>query len=369
MQDMLESVQRFVAAEVAPQATAIDRTEQLPEGLWDKLAAQGLSALAVPTRWGGVEADLPLFAACFETLGAACASTAWTLLAHALAARALAVAGTPEQQERLLPGLASGQLKGSALVVTEAGGGSNPAVMGTRARRDGRQWQLDGSKQFISLAGAADLYVVMARTADTPGTLACFLVESGDAGFSCQGREDLLGVRGVPVGSMLFEQCRLPEDRLLGAENGGFGLLGAAGGWGMVGAAAAALGMAQASVQEVSAYLREREVGGAVLSSQPGVQQRLAQMHGELTGARARLDQAIASLGRVPGPPLALFTAKVEATEAAVRVIDICLGLYGGIGYSRELPLERRLRDVRAFTIHWGNNEVMRDSVRKMLAA
>lgn len=365
MQEVLDGVRTFIAREVAPHAAEVDRTGQLPDGLLRKMGEHGLAGLAVPERWGGVGADLATFAACFEALGGACASTAWTLLAHSTCARAILAAGTDAQKGRLLPALASGRLLGSAMAATEAGGGSNLAGIRTRARREADGWMLDGGKEFISLAGLADVFVVMARTGEPPPSLGCFLVEKGDGGLSSGRREELLGVRGVPVGGLSFEGCRLDGERLLGGETGAFAVMGAAGSWGLAGAAAAAVGTAAAALDGAVAYVKERVVGGAPLASRPGVEALIGDLRVETAGARALVTQAIREIEGAKGPPLPLFIAKVSATESAVRVVDRCLVLHGAAGYSRALSVERRIRDVRAFTIHWGNNEVLRDTIRK----
>lgn len=365
MQDMLDSVRRFVAGEIAPHAGEIDRSGQLPDGLVRKLGEQGLAGLAVPARWGGIDADLALFAGCLEAVGGACASTAWLLLSHTMCARAIVAAGSDAQKERLLPALASARMVGSAMAATEAGGGSNPLGIRTRARRDGDGWVVEGGKEFISLAGLADVYLAMARTGDPPPALGCFLVERDDPGLSFGRREEMLGVRGVPVGGLAFTGCRIDAGRLLGAVDGGLAVMGAIGAWGLVGAASAALGSAGAALEEAAAHLRERVVAGAPLASLAGVQAVAGDLRMELAAARAGVAQAIRDVAGVKGPPLPLFSAKIAATETAIRVVDRCLLLHGAAGYTRALAIERRVRDLRAFTIHWGNNEVLRDTVRK----
>lgn len=365
MKEMIEAVRKFTAGEIAPHAAEVDRSGQLPPDLFRKLGEQGIAGLVIPEKWGGIGADLASFAACLEVIAAGCASTAWVLLSHSASARTLVGAGSDAQKDHYLPQLAAGQMIGSAMAGTEAGGGSNPMGMRTRASHDGRGWVLEGGKEFITLAGAADLYVVMARTAEPPPALGCFLVEKADTGLAFGRREELLGVRGVPVGGFALAQCRLGGERLLGAETGGLAVMGAMGSWGLAGAAAAAAGVAATALDETSAYLRERVVAGAALASLPGVQSAMGELRSELAGAHARLAQAIRDVEGVPGPPLPLFMAKVSATESAVRIVDRCMALHGAAGYSREFAIERHARDVRAFTIHWGNNEVLRDTLAK----
>ncbi len=365
MEEVLAGVRQFVAAEIAPRAVEVDRTQQLPAGLFRKLGEHGLAGLAVPERWGGVGVDLATFGACLEAVGGACASTAWALLAHSASARTILAFGSDAQKERLLPALAAGQLIGSALAATEAGGGSSLTGIRTSARRDGDGWVLNGSKEFISLAGVADLFVVMARTGEAPPALGCFLVEQHDGGFSVGRREELLGVRGVPVGGLVFAECKLGGERLLGAETGGFAVMGSMGAWGMVGAASAALGIASMAIEEATSHVKERVVDGTPLASLPSVQARVGDLRIEMARARAHVSQAIRDVEGLKGPPVPLFMAKLATTESAVQVVDRCATLYGAAGYSRALPAERRARDVRAFTMHWGNNEVFRATIRK----
>ncbi|MEB2283257.1 MAG: acyl-CoA dehydrogenase family protein [Myxococcales bacterium] len=365
MQDVLDSVRRFTEGEIAPHAAEVDRSGRLPEGIFRRMGEAGLTGLAIPEKWGGVDADLATFAASLEIVGAACASTAWALLAHTMCARTLVGAGTDAQKSRLLPGLASGATIGAAMAGTEAGGGSNPMGMRTHARRDGDGWVIDGAKEFISLAGYADLFVVMARTGEAPPAIGCFLVEKTDAGFTSGRREELLGMHGVPVGGLAFANCRVGADRLLGAEAGGLMVMGMAGAWGLAGAAGAAMGIAGAALYEAGAFVKERVVAGAALATLPGVQATLGDLQMELAASRAGLAQALREIEGRKGPPLPLFRAKLAATECAVHVADRCMGLHGAAGYSRALPAERRVRDVRAFGIHWGNNEVLRDTIRK----
>lgn len=364
-EEILDSVRQFIAREIAPRAAQVDRDARLPDGLVRKMGEHGLAGLAVPERWGGFGADLALFGASLEALGGACASTAWLLLAHSACARTLVAMGTDAQKDRLLSELAAGRLLGSAMAATEAGGGSNPIGIRTRAQRNEHGWVLQGRKEFITLAGLADVFVVMARTADASTALGCFVVEKSDQGFACGPREELVGVRGIPVGGLSFTDCRLGDDRLLGAQTGGLAVMGAMGAWGLVGAASAALGVAEAALRDTSAHVSERSVAGVALASLPDVQAGIGDLRCELAGARAHVAQAIRDIAGLKGPPLPLFAAKIAATRAAAHIVERCMALHGAAGYSRALPMERRWRDVRAFTLHWGNNEVLHDTLRK----
>lgn len=368
--DVIRSVRDFAARELRPAAQKVDRSGELPAEHWRKLAELGLAGLLIPPRWGGSGAELPTFLSALEAISTACASTGWMLLAHSAAAKAILVAGSDAQKDRYLPALAEGRLLGSALAATEAGGGSNPMAGRARAKREGNTYVLEGSKQFITLAGRADLYVVLAGGSEGPPAPSCFLVEKGDAGVAFGRREELMGMRGVPVGEITFEKCGLPADRLLGAAGGAMMILGAIGGPALLGASASALGIAESVLGDTTRYLKDRKVTDQPLASIPAVQLALGQLRMDVAGARAWLELAARSLAEPPrGPPVLVWMAKVAVTEAAVRVVDRCQQLHGAYGYSRALELERHARDVRAHRIHWGNNDVLIDSLAKIAAA
>lgn len=371
-EEIVRSIRELIAREIAPAAARVDEKGALSDGIWRRFGEHGLAGLIVPARWGGVGADTPTFLAAVEALGAACGSTAWAYLAHCAAERAILAVGSDAQKDRWLPGLVEGKWVGAAVAATETGGGSNPLAARTVARPDGDGFVLDGAKHFITLAGAADLYLVTARTRDAPGpaALSCFVVEKGDRGVSFGRREETHGMRGVPIGEILLDGCRVGGDRLPGGPGGMMAILGAIGSVALLGAAATALGMAQASLDAATEYVKTRKVLGEPLAAQPGVQAIVGDARFDLAGARAWLARAVAWFADGgKGPPVVAWMAKVAVTETALRVIDRSLALHGATGYSRALPLERALRDARALCIHWGNNDVLRDTLRKMSVA
>lgn len=364
-QNLAEGVRRFAQRELATGAAQVDRNAAFPEHHWAKLAEIGLAGLVAPAQYGGLAVDRGTFTAALETVGRACASSAWVLLTHCAAVAGLAAQGSEAQREQYLLPLAAGTLAG-AVGVTETGGGSSPGAIKTFARAEGSDFVLDGGKFFISEAGVADVYLVLARMAagEEPAALGCFIVEKTDAGVSFGKREETMGLRGVEVREIFFDQCRLPAERLLGRPGGAQAVMGAVSGIALSGAAAVALGIAQAAYDDTLAHVKSRTVLGKPLASAPGVQARVAQILFELEGARAWLARAVAWLdGGAQGAPLPLWMAKVSITQAALRVTDGCLALHGAVGYSRALPLERHVRDLHAFCIHWGNNDVLTDMV------
>ncbi len=369
---MIESIRSFTARAIAPAAARVDESCALPDGLWQALGEQGLTGLIVPARWGGIGAETSTFLAAVELLAGACGSTVWAFLAHCAAEQAILALGTDEQRDRWLPGLAAGKIVGAAVASTETGGGSNPLSTRLSARPDGDGWVLDGSKHFITLAGAADLHVVTARTSDAPAptSISCFLVAKSDPGVSFGKREETTGVRGVPIAELHLDNCRLTGDRLLGAQGSLMALFGAIGKVALLGTGAASLGLAQASLDAATAYVKERKVLGQPLAAQPGVQAIVGDAYFELAGARAWLAQATAWFAQgAGGMPIPAWMAKIAVTEAALHVIERSLSLHGLAGFTRGLSLERNLRDARALCIHWGNNDVLRNSLRQLSVA
>ncbi len=368
---LVESVQDFVKKALAPCAGPIDASGDLPQGHWAAVADFGLAGLAISPDQGGLGVDRSTFVAILEALGGGCASTAWTLLTHCTAGAGIAALGSEAQKQRYLPGLAAGSLSG-AFAVTETGGGSNPGSIRTSARREGDGYVLQGSKFFISQAGVADIYLIMVRTGTEPGpaALSCFLLEKSDVGVSFGKREDTLGVRGVQVREIHLDGCRLPAERLLGKPGGAQAVLGAVSWMTALGSAAAALGIAQAAFDTTLEHVRNRIILGKPLATVPAVQARLANILLEMETARGALGRGLDWLADgAKGAPLPLWMCKVAVTRTAAHVVDECLALHGAVGYSRALPLERHARDVKAFGIHWGNNDVLLDMAGKMMLA
>lgn len=358
------AVRPIVADHVAPAAAAVDRDGRLAEGVMGRLGAAGLFGLAVPAALGGGGQPLGAVAAATGVIAEACGSTAWAYLTHAAATTGVAMHGSDALRGRYLGELLAGA-RLAAMAGTEAGGGTNPMGTRTRARVEGDAVVLDGAKAFISLAGDAGLYLVMARTSDDPGpqALSLFAVPAEADGLSCDRREDLLGVRGVPVGELRLDGVRVPADHRVGPEGGALTVLGVVGGCGVAGATAAAIGIAAAAVEATAAYLRERSVAGQVLAGMPAIQQQWVEVLTDLEACRGLQARALAA---PPGPPLRAWMAKARVTEVAQRIVDRCLQLHGAMGYSRGLPLERMLRDARAWSIHWGNNDTLRSNAGRM---
>ncbi|MHB8246364.1 MAG: acyl-CoA dehydrogenase family protein [Acidimicrobiales bacterium] len=353
-----KTLKRFVSDRVAPLDAAADRDGRIPAEWWQQISELDLTGLLVPAEHGGAEADVEAAAIVAEELAAGSAALAWTFLEHTDAAWILADLASDEKKARLLSRLCSGELIGAGLKITEAGGGSDNAAILTTAVATGDGYVLNGRKVFQSLAGTADLYLVVARTEPVPdsGALSVFVVEADNPGISFGSRERTVGLRALSVGEIIFEDCRVSAHDLVGPPGGFRAVIARHGRVAPILVASIALGLAEASLSETIAFVNGREVAGKPLADVPAVQLRVADLLIELEATRGLVERAI----RGTGSPALGILAKVGASEAAARVIDGCLKLHGALGYSTELPIERRARDVRALALHFGTNDQLR---------
>lgn len=366
LQVLKESLARFRRESLAPAAAETERNGAVSPEIWAAMAKMELTGVMAAPDYGGAGAGIAEALVIAEELGRGCASTAWQWVEHTNATIGINAFGSPKLKDAVLKELARGELLGAALKTTEAGGGSDMTTMKATAAPSGGNYIINGTKVFQSLAGAADVYLVVAREG-TPDSKAMSILAVGSnaPGLSFGPRERTMGLNGVSVADMLMEDCTVPATNLLGTP-GGFGpVFGAIGGFAMQAASAIALGMMQGSYDETLAFLANREVGGRTLGSIHGIQVQLADLFIEIESSRAMLERA----SREPANLTLRFGTKVKATEAAARVIDRCLMLHGNAGYSRALPLERRARDVRALAIHYGNNDVLRGNIGQMSLA
>jgi alkylation response protein AidB-like acyl-CoA dehydrogenase len=355
--------------ELAPQAARVDKERSFPLDGLNKLGAAGFLGLTIPQALGGGGADSVSFVLATEAIARSCASTALVFLTHNLVTRALAVAGTDEQKQRLLPAMIAGEKLG-ALAVTEADSGSNSLAVATKAIADGDSFIVNGTKTLITGAEQAQVYIVVLRTdgAKTPLDLSAIIIEKGTPGFSFGKKSDFMGLCGASNGDLVFENCQVSRTNLLGTENGYMGVSPAYASHAMLGMAAISLGIAQAAVDAANEHAKTRQVGGQPISGYQGVQFLIAEMNTALEASRALTYSAAQQLdSQQPPPPLPLYMAKLHATEMAVDVANKALEVHGGTGYSRELSLERYYRDARGLTLHFSTSEKLKELLGKML--
>lgn len=363
LQILKDALGRFTREMLAPAAAETERSGAVSPECWAEMARMELTGVLVSPDFGGAGAGLPEALVIAEELGRACTSTAWQWLEHTNTTIALNAFASPALKESALRPLARGELLGAALKTTEAGGGSDISTLKTTAVPSNGNYVVDGTKVFQSLAGVADVYLVVAREASPESeALSILAVERDAPGLSFGPRERTMGLGGIAVADMVMENCTIPAENLVG-KPGGFGpVFGTIGGFAMMGASAIALGMMQASYDETLDFLANRQVGTRTLGSLHGIQMQMADLFIDVESSRGLFERA-----GIAGDDIALrFGTKVKTTEAAARVIDRCLLLHGNAGYSQAMPFERRARDIRALAIHYGNNDVIRGNLGQM---
>ncbi len=366
-----EMVRSFAETEVAPSAQERDEEERFDrELMFDKLGELGLAGIVFPEQYGGAGADYISYAIAVEELSRVCASTGVTLSAHlSLCANPIYMFGTEEQKQKYLVPLAEGSMLG-AFGLTEPSAGSDAGGTKTTATLDGDEWVINGSKIFITNAGDAEIYIVFARTdkeAQKHHGISAFIVEKDTPGFSFGKKEKKMGIRSSPTMELVFENCRIPKENLLGVEGKGFGVAMKTLDGGRIGIAAQALGIAQGALDAAVEYAKERKQFDAPIGSFQGVNFQLADMATQIEAARLVVYNAAyrASNGLSYSKESAM--AKLMASETAMKVTTQSVQLHGGYGYTREFPVERMMRDAKITEIYEGTSEIQRLVIGSML--
>ncbi len=367
-----DAVRTLADQRVAPRAAEIDRTSEFPQDLRELLAAQDILALPFPEEFGGLDADLLTICLAIEQISRACATTGLILAVHELASLPLLMAGTPEQQARWLPALASGEHL-IAFALTEADAGSDVAAIRTRAVRDGDDYVLTGSKRFISQGSVADLITVFAVTDADPAAsrhtrLSCFIVEVPTPGFEVARLEHKMGLRGSPTAELAFDGVRVPAANLIGAEGDGFGLAMRTFERSRPGIAAQAVGIAQGALEAATAYARDRRQFGQRIGDHQMVAAMLADMDAATESARQLLYKACTEID-AGSPDAGRWSAmcKLVAGDAAMRVTTDAVQVLGGYGYIDEFPVERMMRDAKITQLYEGTQQIQRLVVARAL--
>ncbi|MFT3941614.1 isobutyryl-CoA dehydrogenase [Rhodopseudomonas sp.] len=361
----------FAAEKIAPHALKWDEDKHLPLDVIREAAALGIGGIYIRDDVGGSAMTRFDAALIFEALATGCPSVSAFISIHNMAAWMIDSYGSDAQRQRWLPKLCS-MKQVASYCLTEPGSGSDAAALRTRAVRDGDHYILDGQKQFISGAGANDLYVVMVRTGgDGPGGISTLVVEKDTPGLSFGANERKMGWNAQPTRTVIFENARVPVANRLGDEGIGFKIAMAGLDGGRLNIGACSLGGAQAALDKTLAYMKERKAFGKRLDEFQALQFRLADMATELEAARTLLWRAAAALDRKDADATKLCAmAKRFATDAGFAVANEALQLHGGYGYLAEYGIEKLVRDLRVHQILEGTNEIMRLIVsRKLLEA
>jgi butyryl-CoA dehydrogenase len=360
--EIRRTVRDFAEREIAPVADEMERRAEFPAEIIRKAAGLGLLGVPYPEEVGGTGLDTLAYAITIEELSRVSGSVGIIVSAHtSLGCAPLYAAGTPEQKERYLRPLASGAKLG-AYGLTEAGAGSDSRGTRTRAHRDGDSWVLNGSKRFITNAGVADIYIVTAvtdRNAES-GKISAFIVEAGTRGFSIGRMEEKMGLHASNTGELLFDDCRIPAQNLLGEEGEGDRLFLQTLDGGRIGIGAMALGLAQAAYEAASAYATQRQQFGRPIASFQGIAFKIADMATQIDAARLLVYRAAWLKDRGESYTTEAAMAKLFASEVARQVTNDALQVHGGYGYVTEYRVERYLRDAKLTEIGEGTSEIQR---------
>ncbi|ABB15094.1 acyl-CoA dehydrogenase [Carboxydothermus hydrogenoformans] len=357
-----QTVRDFAEKEVAPSAAERDEQERFDREIFKKMAELGLTGIPWPEEYGGAGMDYIAYAIAVEELSRVCASTGVTLSAHvSLGSFPIYKYGTEEQKQKYLKPLALGEKLG-AFGLTEPSAGSDAGSLKTTAVRDGDYYILNGSKIFITNGGEAEIYVVFATVDKSKGHrgISAFIVEKGTPGFSFGKKEKKLGIRSSPTVELVFENCRIPKENLLGEEGQGFKIALSTLDGGRIGIAAQAVGIAQGAYEAAVKYAKERTQFGKPIAEFQGVSFVLADMATKIQAARLLVYHAawLESNNLPYGKAAAM--AKLFASETAMEVTTKAVQIFGGYGYTREYPVERMMRDAKITEIYEGTSEVQR---------
>lgn len=362
-QEMIrKTVRDFAEGEISPKAGPMDEAEQYDYSLWEKMAEMGLTGVPFPEEYGGAGMDNICYAIAVEELSRICASSGVLISAHtSLGSWPIYAFGTEEQKQKYLIPMAEGEKIG-ALGLTEPSAGTDAGAVKTSAVLDGDEYVLNGSKIFITNGEVGDVYVVIVSTdkAKKHRGTAAFIVEKGTPGFSFGKKEEKMGIRASATYELVFENCRVPKENMLGEDGQGFKIALMTLDGGRIGIAAQALGIAQGAFDEAVKYSKIREQFGKPISAFQGIQWMLADMATRIDAARLLVYRAayLKDNGEPYGKESAM--AKLYASECAMWVTTKAVQIFGGYGYTREYPMERMMRDAKITEIYEGTSEVQR---------
>jgi alkylation response protein AidB-like acyl-CoA dehydrogenase len=362
-----DAIRQIVREQVAPRAAEIDAKAEYPWDLRRLFAEQDLFGLPFAEEFGGTGTGALMLNIAVEEVSKACASSALMLMLQELGTLPIRLHGTRELQERFLPRCATGEWA-PAFALSEPEAGSDPAGMTTNAVRDGDEWVITGTKNWISNLGIADFYIVFAVTDRESRRLSAFVVEADRPGFSVGKLEHKLGIRGSPTGQPIFDGVRVPHENLIGTEGRGLSVALSTLDHSRLGVAAQALGIAQGATDYAVAYAKERRQFGQPIASFQGMQFKLADMETRTAAARELLYKACAKADRGE-PDLGKYSAmaKLFASDTAMAVTVEAVQVLGGYGYVTEYPVERMMRDAKITQIYEGTNEIQRLVIARTL--
>ena len=361
----------FAEKEVKPLAQEVDETETFPRETVEKMAKLGFMGIPVPKEYGGQGCDILTYAMCVEELSKVCGTTGVIVSAHtSLCCDPILTYGTEEQKQKYLVPLAKGEKIG-AFGLTEPGAGTDAQGQQTKAVLDGDEWVLNGSKCFITNGKEADVYIIIAVTGKiekrgrVQKEISAFIVEKGTPGFTFGTKEKKMGIKGSATYELIFTDCRIPKENLLGAKGKGFAIAMHTLDGGRIGIAAQALGIAEGALETTINYVKERKQFGRSISAFQNTQFMLADMATKVEAAKLLVYKAAMkkneyAQGKKVSYSMEAAMAKLYAAEVAMEVTTKAVQLHGGYGYIREYDVERMMRDAKITEIYEGTSEVQR---------
>ena len=361
----------FAENEVKPLAQEVDETETFPRETVEKMAKYGFMGIPVPKEYGGQGCDTLTYATCVEELSKVCATTGVIVSAHtSLCIDPIMTFGTEDQKKKYVPDLASGRKIG-AFGLTEPGAGTDAQGQQTKAVLDGDEWVINGSKCFITNGKEADVYIVIAVTGivEKRGRkmkeISSFIVEKGTPGFTFGTKEKKMGIKGSSTYELIFTDCRIPKENMLGKQGQGFKIAMHTLDGGRIGIASQALGIAEGALERTVAYTKERKQFGKSISGFQNTQFQLADMATKVEAAKMLVYKAARKKDEYKTNPKISYSveaamAKLYAAEVAMEVTTKAVQLHGGYGYIREYEVERMMRDAKITEIYEGTSEVQR---------
>ncbi|MCU1677083.1 MAG: acyl-CoA dehydrogenase domain protein [Frankiales bacterium] len=370
MLDFRDLVRQVAQEQIAPRAADIDRTGEYPHDVRKLLSEQDILGLPFATEYGGTGTGTLMLQIAVEEIAKVCASSALILMIQELGSLPLTLFASDELKQKWLPRLASGECS-PAFALSEPEAGSDPASMRTTAVRDGDEWIINGTKNWITNAGIADYYVVFAKTDRENNRSTAFLVEADRPGFSIGSYEHKLGIKGSPTGSPVLEDVRVPNENIIGVEGKGLSVALGTLERTRLGAAAQAVGIAQGATDYANQYSKERIAFGEPINRMQGIQFKLADMETGTAAARELLYKACAMCDRAERPadlPKYTSMAKLFASDNAMKVTLEAIQVLGGYGYVNDYPVERMMRDAKITQIYEGTNEIQRVVIARGMA-
>src|SRR6201988_1736292 len=368
--DFRDTIREIAQQRIAPRAAEIDEQAAYPHDLRALLAEQDILGLPFEIEHGGTGTGTLMLNIAVEEIAKACASTALILMIQELGTLPIKLFGSAELKDRFLPKCASGEWS-PAFALSEPEAGSDPGGMITRAVKDGDEWIVTGTKNWISNLGIADFYIVFAKTDPSAGRsrgISAFVVEADRPGFSVGKLEHKLGIKGSPAGQPIFDDVRIPAGNLIGEENKGMNVALGTLDHSRLGVAAQAVGIAQGAIDHAVAYANERRQFGQAIAEFQGIQFKLADMETRTAAARELLYRACAKIDRhEPDRGKYSAMAKLFASDTAMAVTVEAVQVLGGYGYVNEYPVERYMRDAKITQIYEGTNEIQRLVIARTL--